>query len=100
MQQHYEITPQDLERMVRHWLNTPAGAYLGSPYGSNIKNTLQRPMLDTGMDQVIQKLMKDVPLLTMLGPGAVNIYEYQGERIDTTQLFIELKGLAIEVPKD
>lgn len=100
MQQLYSISPQDIERMVRHWLETPAGAYLGSPYGNPIKRTLQRPMMDTGIDEVIEKLKRDVPILSLLPPGTVNAYELQGSRFDTSQMVIEVAGQAIEVPKD
>lgn len=86
--------------MVRHWLNTPAGSYLGSSYGSNLKDMLQRPILESGMDEVIAKLKEDIPILSVLGSGAVNVLAYEGARIDSLELVIEVAGRAIPVPKD
>lgn len=90
------ITAQDLEGQIRHWLSTPVGSYLGSSYGSPLRDKLQRPMSES-MDDVIAKLKHDVPMLTMLGAGAVNILEYEGDSIDKTHLIIEVAGRAIEV---
>lgn len=86
--------------MVRHWLNTPAGSYLGSSYGSNLKDMLQRPILESGMDEVVAKIKEDIPILSVLGAGAVNVLAYEGSRIDSLDLVIEVAGRVIPVPKD
>lgn len=92
------ITPSDLEKMVLHWLSTPAGSYLGSNYGSNIKNTLQRPQIDTDADEVLAKLRTDIPLLSALPAGSVNIYSYpHPDHVDRQQLVIEVAGIQIQV---
>lgn len=92
-----DMTPQDLERMVRHWLNTPAGSYLGSPYGNNINRTLQKPMSGTEADEVLAKLRTDVPLLQLLPAGSVFLYT-KPEGVDRTGLYIEVAGRSLAVP--
>lgn len=60
--------------MVTHWLGTPEGGYLGSTYGSNIKALLQRPQVDSGADEFIQKMKIDIPILNALPGDAINIF--------------------------
>lgn len=94
------ITPAHIEKMVNHWLDTPAGSYFGSSYGHNIKDPLQRPMLDLRMEEVIEKMIFDIPILGMLGAGAINIMAYEGEGSSDVDLVIEVAGMSIPVPKD
>ncbi len=76
-----------------HWVNTPAGSYLGSSYGNNVKNTLQRPTMDTDADEVLQKLRTDIPLLNALPAGSVNVFAYPDpEYVDRLQIVIEVAG--------
>lgn len=92
-----EITPQDLERMVSHWLGTPAGSYLGSSYGHNIKRTLQKPMSNTEADEVLAKMRADIPLLQLLPAGSVFLYT-KPDGVDRTGLYIEVAGRSLAVP--
>lgn len=92
-----KITGTEIQKMVRHWLNTPAGAYLGSSYGSNLKDLLQHPQADGMADSVISKMRADIPLLQSLAEGAINIYSV-GTAPDRLDLMIEVAGQAIEVP--
>lgn len=94
------LTPRDLEAMIEHWLQTPAGSYYGSSYGSNIKNTLQRPMQDREADEVIRKMTEDIPILQMLPAGSVNLYSYvDPDKVDVSHIVIQVAGLSIEVPR-
>lgn len=95
------IQPEDLYGMVSHWLNTPAGAYFGSSYGNPIKGTLQRPMSDTNADEVLEKMVADLPLLSTLPAGTVNIYAFaHPDFVDRTELAVEVGGELIEVPRN
>ena len=97
---HDTLTPTDLEAMITHWLETPAGSYYGSGYGSNIKNTLQRPMQDREADEVIRKLIEDIPILQMLPEGSVNLYSYvDPDRVDVSHIVTQVAGLNIQVPR-
>lgn len=100
MTQAASISPQDIRRMVLHWLETPAGSYFGSGYGHNLKDPLQRPMMDLRMEEVIDKMKTDIPILGALGAGAINIYAYEGTSISDVDLVIEVAGMHIPVPKD
>ena len=91
------ITGTEIQKMVRHWLNTPAGSYLGSIYGSNIKDLLQRPQADGMADAVIRKMRADIPILQSLPDGSINIYSVRVSP-DRLDLMIEVAGQAIEVP--
>lgn len=57
------ITTQDAQEMVYHWLNTPVYGYLGSDYGSDPKSLLQRPNEIGSADAFIAKMNKDLPIL-------------------------------------
>lgn len=91
------ITGIEIQGMVKHWLNTPAGAYLGSSYGSNIKELLQRPQAEGMADAVIRKMRADIPILQSLPDGATNIYSMQASP-DRLDLVIEVAGQALQVP--
>lgn len=91
------ITGTDIEGMVQHWLHTPAGSYLGSDYGSNLKDLLQRPQSEVAANAVIDKLRRDVPLLGALPAGEVNLYSVAGGA-DKAYFVIEVAGRAIQLP--
>lgn len=91
-----QITGIDIQRMVRHWLNTPVNGYLGSGYGQDIKALLQNPLSSGEADGVLQKLRADVPVLAVLPDGAVNLYGVQSG-IDRLDLVIEVAGQAVTV---
>lgn len=91
-----KITGTDMEAMVRHWLNTPAGSYLGSDYGSNLSDFLQQPLSSGLADGVIAKMRVDIPVLQSLPAGSVNIYSLQ-KSPDRVDFLIEVAGQTIDV---
>lgn len=91
-----KITPNDIHDMARHWLNTPAGGYLGSDYGQDVKSLLQRPHMDTAADAFLAKLRRDVALLQVLPAGSVNLYG-KASGVDRLDLVIDIAGKALEV---
>lgn len=90
------ITGNDIQLMVKHWLNTPVNGYLGSSYGQDIKALLHTPQATGEADAVIQKLRGDVPVLAVLPAGSVNLYGVS-EAPDRLSLVFEVAGQAIEV---
>ena len=90
------IDGTDIQRMVRHWLNTPTNGYLGSGYGQDARALLHRPMADGAPDAYLGKLRADVPLLQALPAGDVNLYgvESAPDRLD---LVVEVAGAGLLV---
>ncbi len=91
-----KITPTEIHDMARHWLNTPAGAYLGSDYGQDAKSLLQRPHMDTAADAFRAKMRRDGPVLQVLPAGSLNLYG-QPVGADRLELVVDIAGQAIEV---
>lgn len=91
-----KITPQETQKMVTHWLNTPMNGYLGSDYGQDAKSLLQRPFSDGGADNFLQKLQDDVPVLTVMPSGTVNLYSSPTPP-DKLNLVIEVAGQEIKL---
>lgn len=90
------ITGNEIQGMVRHWLNTPVGGYLGSDYGQDTKSLLQRPHSDGAADSFLEKMRDDVPVLQAMPAGALNLYgvPFAPDRLD---LIVEVAGQAIEI---
>jgi hypothetical protein len=86
------ITGDDIQRMIRHWLETPVNGYLGSDYGSDIKALLQRAQSETRLaDRFIAKLRRDVPVLDAMPQELVGLYATP-EGIDRLRLTLEIAG--------
>lgn len=88
-----QITGDDIQRMIRHWLTTPENGYLGSGYGSNVRALLQRPQLadQRRVDAFLDKLRADVPVLQALPSGAVSI-EAQPTGVDQLRIVLSVAG--------
>jgi hypothetical protein len=91
-----KITTADAQAMVSHWLATPVNGYLGSDYGSNIKDLLQSPLRTGGADAVLTKLKTDVPLLAAMPRGSVNLYS-QDTGPYKRRYFIDLSGATVDI---
>jgi hypothetical protein len=90
------ITGNDIQDMVRHWLNTPVCGYLGSGYGQDIKAMLQR-VLDSGDAQAfLEKMRMDIPILQTLPDGALNLYAVTTAP-DKTDIVIDVAGNPITI---
>lgn len=89
------ITGEDLQAMIRHWLNTPLNGYLGSDYGQEVKILLQRPQEDGLADAVLDKLRTDIPVVAV-APGGVNLYSIQSAP-DRMDVLIEAAGGLIPI---
>jgi hypothetical protein len=85
------ITKNDLIDMIRHWLNTPTGGYLGSGYGADVKAMLQSPMRTGIADSFLAKMRVDIPLVAALPASAINVYAVD-EGPDKRTIFIDVAG--------
>lgn len=91
-----EITGQDIYNMVTHWLRTPVNGYLGSDYGSDIKAMLQTPHAAGLADAFIDKMRADIPVLSMLPPGSINLY-YRDQAPDKRELIVDVAGRTVTI---
>lgn len=85
------ISGTEINAMVEHWLRTPAGSYLGSDYGQNGNDLLQRPMFEGAANAFIRKMREDIPILEALPADAVTIYGRQID-IDKVEIVLEVAG--------
>lgn len=93
-----KITQADIAEMVKHWLATPVEGYLGSPYGSDVRSLLQRPQNDaSAFREFMQKMFKDLPVLSMLPDGAVRAYTSR-DGSERMKLIVDVAGTLVESP--
>ena len=94
-----KITGDDIQMMVRHWLNTPLNSYLGSDYGQDLKQFLQNPMKIGIPEKFINKMRRDISILLCVPIDGINIYSKKRDD-NKVDLFIEVFNTLIEVPKN
>lgn len=85
------LNGHDVASMVEHWTETPMNGYLGSPYGQNFKSFLQQPQKVVVANSFIQKLQKDLDILQVLPPDAVNMYSVP-KGTDGADVFLTVAG--------
>lgn len=90
------ITSAEIIDMVRHWLATPAGAYLGSDYGSDAKALLQSPQSSPLADKFLAKLKRDVPILAALPANSIQMYAAPSGA-DRLSITIEVAGVSLNI---
>lgn len=93
------ITGTEISEMVEHWLRTPAGSYLGSDYGNNAKDLLQRPQFEGAANGFVRKMREDIPILAALPDDAIAIYG-QPVGVDRTEIVLEVAGRAYNLSGD
>ena len=91
-----EITGNDIQNMVTHWLKTPVYGYLGSDYGSDIKALLQNPHGAGLADAFIDKMRTDLPVLRLLPAGSINLY-FRDHGPDKRELIVDVAGMSVSV---
>lgn len=89
----------DLVAQVRHWLRTPANAYLGSGYGNDLKAVIATPFGDGKADAQVDKLQQDVQGLQALPAGSVNLYTWDVPP-DRVMIGVEIAGQMVEAGLD
>jgi hypothetical protein len=90
------VTGEDLVDMVNHSMNCPPNGYLGSDYGNDLLQLLQQPMRAGLGDKVINKLFEDVPILTILPDGVVDLELKDKAGVDSGRvLYINLAGVQV-----
>lgn len=90
-----QINGQDIQKMVRHWLDTPINGYLGSGYGQDTKSLLQKPFESGVADSYLSKLKDDVSVLKVIKNSA-NLYASQ-RKADKLDVVIEVLGQPVSI---
>lgn len=81
--------------MLKHWLSSPEGGYLGQDYGNDVQRLIHSPMLAGGADLQIRKLRADIPLLSRVED--INIYSVDLDGLDKVALMFEVNGQTVTV---
>lgn len=92
-----KIDTIEIQDMVSHWLGTPTNGYLGSRYGQDVKSLLQTPQSEGLADDVLNKLRSDVPVLTAIPTGSLNLFGIQSAP-DKLDLVIDIAGTFVTIP--
>jgi hypothetical protein len=90
------ITAQDIQDMVRHWLNTPVNGYLGSGYGADLPSLLQKELTANVADSFLAKLKTDIPIIGEMPADQVNLHS-RPNGVDGLEIFIEVAGTFIQL---
>lgn len=80
---------------IEHWINTRQNSYLGSNYGIDLHELLQKPMSSFDGDAIIRKMRQDIPVLTAVGADNLNIY-FQKTSMDSIKFYVQVYGAARE----
>lgn len=91
-----EITQQDIEEWVRHWLSTPINTYLGSDYGFDKQVLLHTPLSENNANEMIAKLRRDVPVLSIVPDGEINIFSIPVPP-DKLQIIIQIGNITVGI---
>lgn len=67
------VSALEIQDMIRHHLRCPPNGYLGSGYGTDLPAELQRPLSGDYADRIIDKLIDDVPILSVLPSDAISL---------------------------
>jgi hypothetical protein len=86
------INATNIQRMITHWLATPPNGYLGSDYGSDTKSLLQKALHSGVADAFIEKMKKDLPILSVIPQENFALYSVP-EPPDKLRLFIAIAGI-------
>lgn len=93
--QSLSISAADPVEMLKHWLSSPAGGYLGQSYGNDVQGLIHDPMRAGGADMEIRKLRADIPLMSRIED--INIYASDLNEFDQQALVFELSGQTVTV---
>lgn len=93
-----QISPYDVQRMVRHWLNTPLNGYLGDDFGNNLPDHLQSPQAANSANEILRKMYSDLPVLQLLPSGAISVQSSTDPQIsDRINVSVTVFGEVITV---
>ncbi|MDO5769031.1 MAG: hypothetical protein Q4P13_05960 [Psychrobacter sp.] len=80
--------------MINHWLATPANSYFGQSYGSDLKSLLLQELSMVSADKLLDKLRRDIPILSQLSESELSIYTIS-EGFETVKVYLSVGNIAI-----
>lgn len=90
-----KVTSNFIWQQIEHWINTLTNGYLGSNYGIDLKQYLQKPIGAFDGDEIIAKMRSDIPVLSAIDNSNLHIY-FKKEPPDKVLFYIMLNGAAKE----
>lgn len=90
------VTTEDVRSWVEHWLKTPVNGYFGSGYGADVAALLFAPLSDSRADAFLNKMKRDIPMLTMLNDNQLSIQAEQ-EGFEVKRLYIRIGSILIDL---
>lgn len=90
-----KVTSKFIWQEIEHWINTLTNAYLGSNYGIDLKEYLQKPMGAFDGDEIIAKMRQDIPVLQAIDNNNLHIY-FKKVSTDKILFYIQLNDGAKE----
>lgn len=84
--------------MLAHWLATPVHGFFGSDYGADLASLLLKPLSQSGADQLLAKLKRDIPILASLDSDTLSVTGTQ-EGFETMRYFLKLGSIYIPLER-
>ena len=81
------IEGNQIETMIKHWLNTPPNGYFGQSYGADVRNMLLRELTSDNADMLLKKVRVDIPILNQLDESQLSI---SVDTVEHDQLYVYL----------
>lgn len=93
----YQLTVEDIKKIVNHWLSARPNGYIGVNYGRNWHEILLKPMTQDSADLILQWMREDIPLFRGLPTEKLNIKSRPID-FDKKEFFIAIGSILIELP--
>lgn len=93
--QTHTLTPGEIIGMIDHWLTTPVSGILGSDYGSNLYEYLHRPLGEMRLEEWLDKMRRDIPILTALPDEAVQVY-FDTDGLQLSRVVVRVMNVELE----
>jgi hypothetical protein len=88
-----ELSGEEIQAMITHWLLSTAGRRFGTTYGSDLNDAIQTPQYGGALENSLGKLSQDVPIVAA---GTVNAYTAP-VGVDGVDVFIEAGSVMVSV---
>lgn len=90
------ITAKTILDMVGYWLNHPVNGKYGSDFGAPIYELLMTPLDARVADSFINKMKKDIPILSELNSDQLALYS-ETEGFETVHIYLNIMNVPIDL---